>query len=100
MCRSGGEFLMAIELLCLRGRIDVNWWLYVGIEDTIQNRSERLNQLRRGINAYPPFMVKHLSKPEVPLGGKEKIKRGWGGYADVEKLIPNISYGQTNGKSQ
>lgn len=35
MCRSGGEFLMAIELLYLRGRIDVNWWLYVGIEDTI-----------------------------------------------------------------
>lgn len=44
-------------------------------------------------------MVKHLSKQEVPLGGKEKIKRG-GGYADVEKLIPNISYGQTNGESQ
>lgn len=45
-------------------------------------------------------MVKHFSKQEVPLGGKEKIKRGGGGYADVEKLIPDISYGQTNGESQ
>lgn len=42
-------------------------------------------------------MVKHLSKPEVPLGGGRKNSEG--GYADVEKLIPNIFYGQTIGET-
>lgn len=44
-------------------------------------------------------MVKHLSKPEVPLGGGGR-KNSEGGYADVEKLIPNVFYGQTIGENQ
>lgn len=42
-------------------------------------------------------MVKHLSKPEVPLGGEEKNSEG--GYADVEKLIRTYSMGRQSVKT-